>query len=143
MPHYSYEKTFKAGTTKDAQEELEMPCHWGILCDVHVSFRWGTDRKCHVHIDESLHQIFPTNPDGNYAFDGYTLPVRDEYELLPGTRKIHLRGWNEGIYPHTVAVAFRIKIPGRLTKTEELLNRLLRIWERVMGIPSGQGKRKK
>jgi len=132
VPHYSYEKTFTPGATRETEEELEMPCHWGILCDIVLSFRSGTDRKTHVHIDESIHQIFPTNAEESYAFDGYTLPITDEYELLPGTRTIYLRGWNEGTYPHTVAVAFRIKMPERLTKTEEALTKILKLWQRVL-----------
>lgn len=127
MPNYSYEKQFKAGTTEDSQEELEMPCHWGILTDVTITFRSGTDRLCHVHIDETLHQIYPTNPKGNYAFDGYTLHISGEYELLPGTTKIYLRGWNTGNYPHTVAVTFTIKIPERLSTTEKLLRELVEL----------------
>jgi hypothetical protein len=134
VPHYSYEKTFAAGTSRDSQEALEMPCHWGILCDVHIAFRWGTSRLCHVHLDDGLHQIFPTNPEGTYAFDGYTLPLEGEYELQPGTRKIYLRGWNEGNHPHTVAVAFRVRIPERLTATEQLLLRLVEVLERMLGI---------
>jgi len=133
MPHYSYEKTFTPGTTRETEEELEMPCHWGILCDVVISFRTGTDRKTHVHIDESIHQIFPTNAEESYAFDGYTLHIPDEYELLPGTRTIYLRGWNTGTYPHTVAVAFRIKMPERLSKTEELLTEMNKLWRRLTG----------
>lgn len=132
MPQYSYEKTFTAGTTEATQEEKEMPCHWGILKDVHISFRWGTGRLCHVHIDESLHQIFPTNPEGNYAFDGYTLPITDEYVLLPGVSKIYLRGWNEGSYNHTVAVAFKIEIPERLSKVEKLLERQYELFKELM-----------
>jgi hypothetical protein len=133
MPHYSYEKTFTPGTTRETEEELEMPCHWGILCDVIISFRTGTDRKTHVHIDESIHQIFPTNPNGDYAFDGYTSFINDEYELLQGTRTIYLRGWNTGTYPHTVAVSFRIKPPPALTTLETTVNRMLKLWERLTG----------
>jgi len=132
MPHYSYEKTFTPGTTKSRQEELEMPCPWGILTDVVLSFRYGPDRLTHVHIDEALHQIFPTNPDETYAFDGYTLTISDRYELLPATRKIYLRGWNEGIYPHTVAICFRVELPERYTPAEQAIIRLAQLWEQVI-----------
>lgn len=133
LPHYSYEKTFSAGTTEDDQEELEMPCAWGILCDVDIAFRHGTDRKCKVHIDDGLHQAFPTNPEANYAFDGFTLHIADEYELPSGTRKIYLRGWNEGVHPHTVAVSFRVKLPQRLTKTEQALVEILQYFQLLLG----------
>lgn len=133
MPHYSYEKSFKAGTTRAEEETLEMPCHWGILCDIDISFRFGTDRQTYVHLDDKLHQMFPTNPKGDYAFDGYTLHIKDEFELEKGTRKIYLKGWNTGSYAHTVAVAFRIKMPERLSVTEKALWRLVDIWERLTG----------
>lgn len=139
MPHYSYAKKFKAGTSEDNQEELEMKCHWGVLCDVTLSFPPGAHGTCHVHIDESLHQIFPTNPEGNYAFDDYTLHIDDEYELLSGTRKIYLRGWNEGSYPHTILVTFKIALPERLTKTEELLSDVVGFFTRLLGRGEGHG----
>lgn len=133
MPHYSYVKTFEAGTSEDSQEELEMKCHWGILCDLTITFPPGAHGVCHVHIDEGIHQIFPTNPEGNYALNDYTLHIDDEYELLPGVRKIYIRGWNEGGYPHTIAVTFKVRIPTRLTKTEELLSELTKFFKRLLG----------
>lgn len=130
MPHYSYVKTFAPGKSKDQPEELEMPCHWGIITDVTITFPPGCHGYCHVHIDESLHQIFPTNPEADYALNAYTLEIRDEYLLLPGTRKIHLRGYNEGTYPHTISVTFKIKAP-ELYTLAELLTLLLH----RMGVP--------
>lgn len=132
MPHYSYRKTFTSGKSEDAQEELEMPCHWGILTDVTITFPDGCHEVVHVHIDDGLHQIFPTNPEANYALNGYTLPIKGEYLLLPSKRKIFLRGWNAGVYDHTISVTFRIRIEKRLTKTEELLKKIYELWERVI-----------
>lgn len=132
MPNYSYEKTFTAGKTKTEEEELEMPCFWGVLTNITISFRFGTDRTTHVHIDDGLHQIFPTNAKETYAYDGYTLEIKDKYELLPDTRKIYLRGWNEGTYPHTVAVSFEIQPPERYTPLEKALFKLISILEYVL-----------
>lgn len=125
MPHYSYTKTFAAGGAKTAPEEREMKCMWGILTDVTFTFPPGCHGVCHAHIDESLHQIFPTNPEEDYALDNYTLPIHDEYELLPGTRKLYLRGYNTGIYPHTISVTFRVKLPKRLSTMEKLFMKML------------------
>lgn len=134
MPHYSYEKTFTAGKSKTTQEELEMSCHWGILCDITISWRAGTDRQTHVHIDDGLHQIYPTNPKGDYAFDDYTLRITGEYELTKGTRKLYLRGWNTGVHDHEVAVTFRIKIPERLSIADKALVKLVKMFERFIGV---------
>jgi len=134
MPHYSYTKTFTAGGSKDKPEELEMPCHWGILTDVTITFPAGCHGVCHVHIDESLHQIFPTNPEDDYALDDVTLPINDEYELLDATRKIYMRGYNTGVYDHRITVTFRVKMPERYTPLEEALFRLIKILERLIGV---------
>lgn len=134
MPHYSFSKTFSSGGNKTSQEELVMECHWGILTDVAITFAPGCHRVCHVHVDEALHQIFPTNPEADYAGDGYTLLIKDEYTLLPGTKKICLRGYNTGIYDHTIEVSFRIKLPERYTPMETALFRLIKILERMLGI---------
>ena len=133
MPHYSYEKTFTAGTDRASEEELEMLCHWGILCEVVISFPWGAMRQCHVHIDDGLHQVFPTNPEEAYAFNGFNLDIEDEYEIEQGVSKLYLRGWNEGSYDHTIRVAFRIRLPERLSRTDQLLEKILGMWERLLG----------
>ena len=131
MPHYSYEHTFTVGTTKTSQEELEMPCAWGILTNVLVAFAAGCHGVVHVHLDESLHQIFPTNPNGQYSFDDVTVPVHDKYELLPATRKIYLRGWNTGTYPHTIRVGFEIEPTEPVSAVDKAIMSIYALLRRV------------
>lgn len=134
MPHYSYRKTFTPGTDKESFEELEMPCYWGILTDLIISFPAGCHGLVHVHIDESIHQIFPTNSEEDYVLDDIDMKIPDEYELLPDTRKIYLRGYNEDdTYPHTIDICFTVKPFERYTPAEEALFRILRILERLVG----------
>jgi hypothetical protein len=127
--HYSYEHTFSANGKKANEEEEIMECAWGILTNVDISFQWGTSRRCHVHIDETKHQIFPTNPNGNYAFEGYTLHITGKYELLPATRKIYLRGWNEGNNDHTIAVAFEVLPIDDVNVVPNAIDKLRALWE--------------
>lgn len=130
--HYSYEHTFIANGSKAEEEEEVMECAWGILTNVDISFNWGTGRNVHVHIDEALHQIFPTNPNGNYAFDGYTCHITGKYELLPATRRIYLRGWNEGDYDHAVAVAFEVLPKEDVNAIPNALASIQKLWERLL-----------
>ena len=134
MPHYSYEYTFEEGHSKQSQETLEMPCAWGTLTDVNISFPAGCHGVVHVHIDQELHQIFPTNAEADYALDNYTLLITDEYELIEGTRKIYLTGWNEGIYPHKISVEFTVVPFERMTIAEQLLQELVSIIKHVFRV---------
>lgn len=138
MPHYSYRKTFAAGGSSQEPEELEMLCSSGILCDVIIDFPPGCHGTTHVRVSDGLHQVFPTNAEDTYALDGVGLQIRDEYELDPATRKLYLQGWNEGVYAHTISVAFRIRLPQRLTKTEELLQSFISLWSKLTGM-GGEG----
>lgn len=139
MPHYSYEKTFSAGTDANSQEEKEMKCAEGILTDLAISFPAGCHGVVHVHIDEALHQIFPTNAESNYALDDFTLPINDRYQLGTGTRKIILKGWNEGTYNHTIRIAFKIETPTQLNKAEQALYYILELLERIFGRRRSKG----
>jgi len=119
--HYSYEMTFTAGTVKSKQEELEMDCAWGVLTNVVIAFAAGCHGAVHVHVDEGLHQVYPTNPKGDYAFDNYTLEIKDKYRLHAGTRKIVLKGWNEGTYDHTIHIAFEIEPSEPVSATDQAI----------------------
>jgi uncharacterized phage protein gp47/JayE len=131
VPHYSYEKTFTAGTDAKSQESLEMKCAEGVLTDVAISFPAGCHGVVHVHLDEALHQVFPTNAESNYALDDFTLPINDRYNLGTGTKKLILKGWNEGTYNHTIRVAFRIVTPDQLTVAEQVLLSIFNLLNRI------------
>lgn len=134
MPHYSYEFTFEEGHSKETSESLEMPCAWGKLTDVNISFAAGCHGVCHVHLDQELHQIFPTNAEADYALDNYTIQITDEYELIEGTRKIYLTGWNEGIYPHKISVSFTVVPFERTTPVEEVLLKILSVLQCIFRV---------
>ncbi len=133
MPNYSYEKTFTAGKDATSQEKVEMPCAWGVLKDVTISFPAGCHGYMHVHIDDELHQIFPTNAEATYSLDNFTLHITDTYVLPDKKRKIYLRGWNEGAYEHTISVTFTVTPYEEYNPVERVLLKILNILERLFG----------
>jgi hypothetical protein len=134
MPHYSYEYTFEEGHSAETPETLEMPCAWGKLTNMNISFPAGCHGVTHVHIDQELHQIFPTNAEADYALDDYTLLITDEYDLIESTRKIYLRGWNEGCYPHKISVSFTVIPFERMTPAEQAILQILQVLQRIFRI---------
>lgn len=134
MPHYSYSKTFTHGKSITSQEKLEMPCIWGVLTDVVIHFPAGCFALVHVGAYDGLHQVFPTNPNGKYALDDYTLHIEDEYEMESGKSKLILKGWNEDEeFDHTIKVSFRI-VPYELySPVYKVLAKILSVLERVFG----------
>ena len=132
MPHYSYEHTFIAGGDKAHQEEEEMECSQGILKNVMIAFAAGCHGVVHIHIDETLHQIFPTNPNGTYKFNDVAVIIYSPYVLLPSTRKIYLRGWNEGIYNHTIYLSFEIEPAEKVSAVDKAILEMAKIIKEVL-----------
>ena len=133
MPNYSYSKTFATGTDKESKEQLEMPCHWGTLKETAISFPDGCHGVCHVSIHDGLHQIYPTNPEEDYALDGFTLVIKDKYKILPDTRKLILKGYNKGIYTHTIKVILTIEVDYVPNPAEEAILGIYKLLKRIFG----------
>jgi len=133
VPNYSYSKTFKVGTDKESQESLEMLCHWGILRETAISFPDGCHGVCHVSINDGLHQVYPTNPEETYALDGFTLIIKDKYKIVPDTRKLTLKGYNLGIYEHTIKVTFTIEVDYVPNPVEEATLGIFKILKKIFG----------
>lgn len=134
MPHYSYSKTFTHGKDKRSQQQLTMPCTYGVLTDVIIHFPAGCFALTNVTINDGLHQVFPTNPSGTYALDDFTIAIEDKYNMEQGKSKLILKGWNEDEeFDHTIKVAFRIIPYEEYSPVEKVLLKILSILERLFG----------
>lgn len=111
-----------------------MPCTYGILTDVNISFPMGCNGFVHIHIDYGLHQVYPTNPEDNFALSGHVLPIVDRYKLSDNTENLYLKGWNEGIYNHTIEVSFTIISDFKPTPAEEAILKIQNILKRLVGL---------
>jgi len=133
VPDYSYSKTFAVGTDKTSEEELEMLCHWGTVKETAIHFPDGCHGVIHVHIDDGLHQVYPTNPEADYALDGFTRIIRDRYKLMPGTKKLILKGYNLGIYPHTIKVMFTVEVDYIPNPAEQAMIGIYNLLKKIFG----------
>lgn len=110
-----------------------MPCHWGTIKKATISFPDGCHGVCHVHIDAGLHQIYPTNPEGDYALDGFTLVIEDPFKIADGVKKLQLRGYNKGIYEHEIKVTFTIEVDYIPNVVEEAILGIYNLLKRIFG----------
>jgi hypothetical protein len=133
LPDYSYSKQFTAGTDETSQEELEMPCHWGTITRLRIHFPNGCHGVCHVHIDQELHQVYPTNPEGDYALNGVTVVIDDRYKIPKDVRKLCLKGYNLGQYPHTISVSFTVESDYIPNPAEQAIMNIYNLLKRIFG----------
>ena len=116
---YDFSFTIPANTPKAIPHTEDVKLTHGIIHRVEVGFPEGCVKLVHCVIKEGLHQHWPTNPDGSFNTDGYTIAFN---EFLDFTRKpyiLTLVGWSPTtIYPHTLEIRIGI-LPERVLLPEE------------------------
>ena len=81
----------------------------GIIHRVDVGFPPGPQGLLHVAIDRDGRQLYPSNPQGNWAWDNLTqqFPTWFELEVEPFT--VVARTWNDDdTFAHEVTLQFLI-----------------------------------
>jgi len=102
---YDFAITVPAGTTEAAPVEQVMKLTYGVIHRVEVQFPIGTQALAHCKIYHEEHQLLPTNPDGDFASDGYTIPIDEHYELFTEPYSLKAKCWNDDdTYAHVITI---------------------------------------
>lgn len=109
---YDVSFTIPANTTKAAPTELDVKLTHGVVHRVEIGFPSGCAGLAHLQIRNALNQVWPTNPEGDFNTDDYTIPIDDYYELFEEPYILTLVGWNlDDTYSHTLEVRLGILPP--------------------------------
>jgi hypothetical protein len=127
--YYDFTLTIPANTTESSPTEDVVRVTHGVLHRIEVAFPAGCAGLAHLVILYREFQLYPTNPEGNFASDNYTIPIDDYFELFDHPYTLKLRGWNlDDTYSHTITVRLGIypedvaaKLYGRRRKADQRL----------------------
>ena len=102
---YDFAFTIDKETAEDAAEPQELKLTHGIIHHVEVQFPIGTRAPAHCRILHHAHQVWPTNPQGSFASDGYTIPIDENYEFFEEPYTLTAICWNDDdTFPHTITI---------------------------------------
>ena len=128
---YSYEITVPAGTLEVNAVEQRLKLTAGIIHQVDVEFRSGTDFTVGVRIYRGGHQVYPTNPGGELKADGRPIIFPDYLELEAGSNELLVRAYApDAFYDHVVYIKIGVLSADELrpmTTVDSLLMRFLRL----------------
>ena len=117
--YYDFSFTIPANTAQENPLEQECKLTHGIIHRVEIAFPSGCAGLAHIQIKEGLHQLWPTNPEGSFNTDNFTVLINEFQELYRAPFTLTLLGWNEDdTYPHTLEIRFGI-LPERILAPEE------------------------
>jgi len=106
---YDFAVTIPAGTPEDSPVEKTLKLTHGVVHRLEVEFYPGARRYVWVKIFHEEHQVWPTNPDGSFQTDGYTIAFDDFYELKTEPFSFTVRGYSPNAdYDHVVTIRIGI-----------------------------------
>lgn len=107
--YYDFSFTVPANTTKKSAEELDVKLTSGVVHRVEVGFDSGCRYMVYVAIKKGLHQVWPTNPQGAFNSDNFTIVINEFYPLTTAPYMLRLVGWSPNTaYEHTVHLRFGV-----------------------------------
>jgi len=129
---YDVSFTIPANTAKASPyTEAVKLCH-GIIHRVEIGFPRGCAGLAHLQIKEALHQRWPTNTQGSFNTDGYTIAFNEHLEFTREPYILTLSGWNlDDIYDHTLEVRIGILPAKVLVSGRPSMPTIKRITERL------------
>jgi len=104
----------------------------GVITHVEVEFPAGCAGYAHSYARRGVHQVFPTNPDGDLCSDNHVIPWSDYEDLDAEPRILDICGWNlDETYAHTVTWRVEVtdrEIAERLKANQSLMSRLAQLF---------------
>jgi hypothetical protein len=111
--YYAWNITLTKGNTATTPEKTVFQLENGIITRCEIVFPSGCQGLVFCHVNHALHQVYPKNPDYQYAGNGEKILATDEYELNEEPYQLEFYGWNtDEIYDHTITIRIQV-VPKR------------------------------
>lgn len=102
---FEYDFTIPANTLASAKARLELRLARGIIHQLSVHFPAGSRGQVSLTINDALHQVFPTNPDGQFKGEFFPITGSVYHELETAPYRLTAWGWSPGTaYDHTATI---------------------------------------
>ena len=106
---YVFSITVPASTLESDPEVEEITLAPGEIHQVEIGFPWGCAGLTHVTIHRHKHQMWPTNPDADFAWNDYNHVFEEAEECRGLEEHWSIRCWNEDTrHDHTVQIRIGI-----------------------------------
>lgn len=106
---YIYNLPIPANTLKPSPESHICRLSQGIVSKVSIGFPPGPKGLAHLVICRFESQIWPTNPESDFAWDNHVIEFASEFKLDAWPFTLKLYGWNlDDTFLHTITVGFNI-----------------------------------
>jgi len=118
---YNFAITVPAGTTEAEPIEQELDLTYGVIHQVGVRFRRGTDFRVGCRIYRFEHQVWPTNTDEDFRDDGREIFFKEHYELKEAPYNLKVRAYSPtATYGHKIYIRIGVLPPEKVSPLAKL-----------------------
>lgn len=131
---YDFAVVVPAGTTEAAPKVETLKLTKGIIHRVEVEFPSGCKGYVSLALYHQEHQVWPTNPSGEFSTSGYTIPIDEHYRLHTKPYSLKARAWSpDATYNHTITVRIGI-LPQEVLSPLTGLGAMFKKFFKMLGI---------
>lgn len=113
--YYDVSFTIPANTAELSPSLKYVKLCYGVIHRVEAGFPRGCAGLAHLQIKRASHQLWPTNPEGSFNTDGYTISFNEDQDFFIEPYILTLVGWNlDDTYDHTLEVrigVYQVRAP--------------------------------
>ncbi|MBA7582459.1 hypothetical protein ES708_24387 [subsurface metagenome] len=140
MPHpllamyYDFAVVVGTGNTVDNPKEEDLELTKGVIHRIEVEFPRGCRGYVHLELLHREHRVWPTNREGDFAGEGYTIPIDEHYKLTSEPYALKARAWGVDCgYPHTITVRIGV-LPEAVLSPLAGVGSMLKKFFKLMGV---------
>jgi len=131
---YKFQFTIPKNTPETAKIEKTMRICPGIIHRIEIMFPPGCAALAHVEIYHHTVQMWPSNPETDFASDGETIAFREFYLIDEIPAELIAKMWNEDdTYDHTITIRIGV-LPEEAVAPERAIIKMVNILSTILGI---------
>lgn len=106
---YRYGISTPASTLEANKQKTILKLERGVIHQIDIDFPPGPVGLCHVHINNALHQVWPTNQGEDFAGDDVHISFREHLEIVHPPFELEVYTWNlDDTNEHTIVIRLGI-----------------------------------
>lgn len=106
---YSYSPNTAASVTQGSPTRTPLPVNRGVVIQLTIGFPPGCTGLLHLQIYWGQTQLWPSNPDEDFAWDGFVFNYPEHYEIDAEPYEFTALTWNDDdTYAHDILIQFDI-----------------------------------
>jgi len=123
---YRWNISTPKNTLATSKQKTTLKVAYGIVHQIEIQFPPGPTGLLHLQINDALHQVWPINPEGDFASHNVNISFREFIPVLTEPYEFQAYTWNtDDTYAHIVIIRLgilhpRIIAPWLLTFEERL-----------------------